>query len=337
MRRLVPVLVLSALCLPMPAQAIGKIVGKVLNKEGNPIVGAKVLLKRSDRNWTKELITDKDGGFLQIGLDPVMYDITVSAEGFVTQTYQNEKIPMSDALRKDFTLLTPQQAKAEGGATKVVPQDPGALADMQGRDAFNQIIPLYNQQKYSEALPGVEESYKKLNEALATTKDEQTKTEITALLPQVERVYGICLALGSKDRKAEAEPILTKVVAANPKDQGALAGLLEVAKAKGDKAAQAKYQAALDEINGPNPDVVYNKAVNAFNGGHMKEAKTELENVLKIDEKYANAYYLLGLVEANASNFKGAKLNLQKYIDLAPTGKHAAEVKAMLGELKHMK
>ena len=39
------------------------------------------------------------------------------------------------------------------------------------------------------------------------------------------------------------------------------------------------------------------------------------------------------------NNLKGTKTNLQKYIDLAPTGKHAGEVKAMLADpsLKNVK
>jgi len=342
MRRLIPALLLPAVCLSLAAETTGRISGKVLTQDKKPIPGAKIVLKRTDRNWSKELTCDKHGGFLQVGLDPVLYDITVSAEGYVPRVYASQKIPLGEVLTLEVTLLTPQQAVAEavaGGATApAVPEDPAAAADSAGRDAFNKIIPLYNEMKYSEALPGVEDSYKKLSDAQANLKDEAAKTEVVQLLPKVARVYGICLALGS-DRKAEAEPFLTKALTDNPKDERALAGMVEVAKAKGDKAAEQKYQGELDAIHGPNPDVIYNKAVEAFNAGKTKEAKAELQKVQQLDPKYPEAYYLLAMVEFGEMNLKGTKQNLEKYLELAPNGKNAPTAREMLKDpsLKRIK
>ena len=341
MRRLIPALLLPAVCLTLSAESTGRISGKVMTQDKKPISGAKIVLKRTDRNWSKELTSDKHGAFLQVGLDPVLYDITVSAEGYVTFVEQQQKIPLADVLVKEFTLLTPEQARSAAvanGTAQVVPEDPAAAADSAGRDAFNKIIPLYNEMKYSEALPGAEDSYKKLNDAQANLKDEAAKTEVVQLLPKVARVYGICLALGS-DRKAEAEPFLTKALTDNPKDERALAGMVEVAKAKGDKAAEQKYQGELDAIHGPNPDVIYNKAVEAFNAGKTKEAKAELQKVQQLDPKYPEAYYLLAMVEFGEMNLKGTKQNLEKYLELAPNGKNAATAREMLKDpsLKRIK
>ncbi len=341
MRRLIPALLLPAVCLTLSAESTGRISGKVMTQDKKPISGAKIVLKRTDRNWSKELTSDKHGAFLQVGLDPVLYDITVSAEGYVTLVEQQQKIPLADVLVKEFTLLTPEQARSAAvanGTAQVVPEDPAAAADSAGRDAFNKIIPLYNEMKYSEALPGAEDSYKKLNDAQANLKDEAAKTEVVQLLPKVARVYGICLALGS-DRKAEAEPFLTKALTDNPKDERALAGMVEVAKAKGDKAAEQKYQGELDAIHGPNPDVIYNKAVEAFNAGKTKEAKAELQKVQQLDPKYPEAYYLLAMVEFGEMNLKGTKQNLEKYLELAPNGKNAATAREMLKDpsLKRIK
>lgn len=341
MRRLVPALLLPAVCLSLSAETTGRISGKVTTLDKKPVPGAKILLKRTDRNWSKELVADKHGAFLQVGLDPVLYDITVTADGFAPRSYSSQKIPLGEVLLLDVTLLTPQQSQAEAlanGTAKPAPEDPAAAADAAGRDAFNKIIPLYNEQKYAEALAGVEESYKKLNEAQASLKDEAAKTEVGQLLPKVARVYGICLALGS-DRKAEAEPFLTKALTENPKDERALAGMIEVAKAKGDKAAEQQYQASLDAIHGPNPDVIYNKAVEAFNAGKTKEAKAELQKVQQLDPKYPEAYYLLAMVEFGEMNLKGTKQNLEKYLELAPNGKNAATAREMLKDpsLKRIK
>jgi len=342
MRRLIPALLLPAVCLSLHAETTGRISGKVLTKEGKPVAGAKITLKRLDRNWTKELIADKHGAYLQVGLDPVLYDVTVSAEGFVSFVDQSIKIPLGDVRAKDYTLLTPDQARTEAiasGTAQAAPEDPAAAADTAGRDAFNKIIPLYNEQKYAEALPDAEKAFKSLTEAMDKYKDEKAKAELVPVLGQVERVYGICLAFGSTDHKADAEPILTKALATNPKDERAIAGLLEVAKAKQDKAAEQKYQAMLDQLQGPNPDKIYNQAVEAFNAGQSKEAKVQLQKLMQVDAKYAEAYYLLAMVDFGEMNLKGTKLNLQKYLELAPTGKNAATAKEMLNDpsLKHIK
>lgn len=342
MRRLIPVLLLPAVCLSLHAESTGRISGKVLTKEGKPIPGAKVLLKRLDRNWQKELTTDKRGAFLQVGLDPVVYDITTTAEGYVPHLDPQQKIPLADVLTKEIILLTPDQARAEAavtGTAQAAPEDPGAAADVAGRDDFNKIIPLYNEQKYGEALPDAEKAYKSLLEAKDKYKDEKAKADVAPVLEKVERVYGICLALGSSDRKAEAEPFLTKALAANPKDERVISGLIEVAKAKQDKAGEQNYQAMLDQLQGPNPDKIYNQAVEAFNAGRVKEAKTQLQKVMQIDPKYPEAYYLMAMVDFGENNLRGTKQNLQKYLELAPTGKNAATAKEMLNDpsLKHIK
>ena len=342
MRRLLPALLLPALCLTMHAESTGRIVGKVLTKEGKPIKGAKVVLNRLDIHWTKELTTNAKGEFMQVGLEPKLFDITVSADGFTPLEDKGQKIPLGDSLKKDYVLLTTDQARAAAlapGAAATAAVDPGALADETGREAFNQIIPHYNEQKYTEALPNAEKAYKSMSEALSTYKDDKAKEALKPELAKVARIYGICLALGSPDRKAEAEPFLTQALAENPKDERAISAMIQVAKAKGDKAAETKYQADLEAIQGPNPGVLYNKAVEAFNAGDTGAAKSQLEKVLKVDPKFSEAYFLMATVAFGENNLHATKQNLQKYLELAPTGKNAATARAMLNDpsLKHLK
>jgi tetratricopeptide (TPR) repeat protein len=320
---------LPALCLSVQAEQTGRISGKVLNKEGKPIPGAKVNLKRADRNWSKDLIPDKKGNFLQVGLEPKDYIMTVSAEGYAEQK-EPIKIPLADVLVKNITLLTPAEARtqavARGGQA---PEDPGAALDTEGRDAFNQAIPFYNDGKYEEALPLVEKAYKTLVDANEKLKDEQAKTELAPEILKVERVLGICLAQAGA-KKEDAEPYLLKALERNAKDERVVIGLVEVAKAKGDKAAEAKYTAQLEALQGPNPDVIYNKGVEAFNAGKTKEAKAQWLKTLEIAPTYAEAHYMLAMVEFGENNLKGTKTHLEKYLEIAPTGKNAATAKEML-------
>lgn len=340
MRRLIPAILIPAACLSLYAETTGRISGKVQAKDGKPIAGAKVILKRLDRAWTKELVSDKKGSFLQVGLEPKEFELTAKAEGYVDYK-ENIKIPLGDVLIKDITLLTPAEARTAAPAAsgaQAVPEDPGAALDAEGREAFNTAIPFYNEGKYEEALPHVDKAYKTLTDAMTKLKDEAAKAELAPELLKIERVLGICIAQAGA-KKEEAEPYLLKALERNPKDERVIAGLIETSKAKADKAAEQKYTAMLEAIQGPNPDVIYNKGVIAFNDGKTKEAKAHLLKTLEVDPKYAEAHFLLAMVDFGENNLHGTKQHLEKYVELAPAGKNAATAREMLKDpsLKRIK
>ena len=76
-----------------------------------------------------------------------------------------------------------------------------------------------------------------------------------------------------------------------------------------------------------------------FDKGEFKAAKIELKNAIQIDPKFAESYYLLGMVEYGNMNLKACKESLVKYLELDPKGRKAAEVKEMLNDpsLKKLK
>jgi len=340
MRRLILSLLLPAACLSICAEQTGRISGKVVNKEGKPIPRAKINLKRIDRAWSKDLFSDKNGNYLQVGLDPKEFELTASAEGYVDHKEQI-KIPLADVLIMNITLLTPAEARLAApaaGGTQAVSEDPGAALNAEGRDAFNAAIPFYNEGKYEEALPHVDKAYKTLTDALTKLKDETIKAELAPEILKIERVLGICIAQAGL-KKEEAEPYLLKALERNPKDERVIAGLIETSKAKADKEAEQKYTAMLEAIQGPNADVIYNKGVTAFNDGKTKDAKVHLLKALEVDPNYAKAHYLLGMVEYSNMNLKGTKQHFLKYLEIAPTGDKASEIKEMLKDpsLKNIK
>ncbi len=340
MRSLVLALTLPAVCLCLQADTTGRISGNVVSKDGKPLPGSKINLKRLDINWSKDLIADKGGKFMQVGLEPKEFTMTVTAEGYVTYS-ETIKIPLGEVLVKNITLLTPTETRAQNvasGKVQAPPDDPGATLNVEGRDVFNQAIPLYNEGKFAQAIPLVEKAYKTLLEAKGKLKDEKDIAELTPELQKIERVLGICLSQGGV-KKEEGEPYLLKALERNPKDERVIAGLIETSKAKADKVAEEKYAGMLEALQGPNPSTSYNKGVEAFNAGHPKEAKTHWLKTLEISPTFADAHYMLAMVEFGENNLKGTKQHLQKYLEIAPAGKNAETAKEMLKDpsLKNIK
>ena len=340
MRKLFAAIMIPAVCLTLAADSTGRISGKVTTKDGKPVAGAVITISRTDINWTKELKVSDKGTYMQVGLEPKDFKLTVSAPGL--QTYKEDvHIPLGDTLVKNVTLLTNAEAAAEvikaGGGAAVSAGDAKAMT---GSAAFNSGVEFYNQQKFAEALPFIEKAVGDLKEAVGTMKDGEAKTSTTTQIAVAERVYGITLYEVGKAQAEDhslmlkAEPYLAAAYEKNPKDQRLLVGLLDIAKLKNDKDATAKYQAALDVMIGPRPEVAYNEGVSAFNDGKYKEAKEAVTKAISMDPKFADSYWLLGVVDFGLNDVKGAKEAFKKYMEMAPTGKKSGEVKEFLKELK---
>lgn len=323
---------------PALAQTQGRIVAKVKAKaDGSPVAGATVVMKRTDRNWSKEFTTDAKGSFSQAGLDPVNFEITITAPGFAPFR-ESVKVPIGDTLQKEFMLEKPGAAVPAGGQVPAAAE--GAAEDNEGRDAFNAAIPLFNQSQFAEALPLMENAVAKLKVAMEKTKDETAKIDLKDIMEKVERAYGICLFEVGK--KAEAKPLLEAAFARNEAagkmdktkwDTRVVEALTKLCKDLKDAEGEKKYQAIIDSIVGPRPEVAYNEGVNAFNANRMKEARTHLLKAISINPQFPDTYWMLGLLEMNAGNMGAAKQHFKKYLELAPAGKYSSDAKDALHSL----
>lgn len=338
LNRFIPVLVASAAALSLHADTTGRIAGKVTNKKGEPLAAAVVTLKRTDISWTKVLSLTSKGAFMQVGLEPKEFDLTVSCKGYVDSA-KRIKIPLGDVITENIVLLTPEEQLAEARAAGKAPvEDAGVAAENEATEATNQAIAFYKERKFAEAQPLLEKAQLKFNQSIEKTKDMEAKASLVDNLATSERLLGIVLAHNfaadpaKTELAAKAQPLLEKALAKKPDDAFSLQAIVDLAKARKDAELEKKYKPALDKLVGPKPENAYNDAVAAFNAGKAKEAKEFLQTAIKIDPKFAESYYLMGMVEYGNMNLKACKESLQKYLELEPNGKKAAEVKEMLAD-----
>ena len=94
------------------------------------------------------------------------------------------------------------------------------------------------------------------------------------------------------------------------------------------KAAEAKKKMPA------NAGALFNDAAKLINSGKDADAEALLKQAIVADEKFAPAYYELGMIYVRAGKNADARTNLQKYLELEPDGKDAATAKEMLNYVK---
>ena len=100
--------------------------------------------------------------------------------------------------------------------------------------------------------------------------------------------------------------------------------------ATGDKAKAAEAKKKLPA----NASSLFNDAAKLINSGKDAEAESLLKQAIAADDKFAPAYYELGMVYVRMGKNADAKTNLQKYLELEPSGKDAPTAKEMLKYVK---
>jgi len=286
------------------ARMAGKIVDSVTKK---PIPNATILVVSATaaRNFKQEFKAEKDGTYRILVIDgTIPYKMTFAAPGY-TSYEEQIKLRISEVMPKDVELAPAAAAAvaapAAGGGGKV---DPAV-------QAFNDGAALYNDQKYADAAA-------KFQEAVDAKPD---------LIAGWEALARASLQTKNYPKAIEAA---NKAVAVDPDEMDMYPILYTAYTATGDtaKAAEAKKKMPA------NAGALFNDAAKLINAGKDADAEPLLKQAIAADDKFAVAYYELGMIQVRAGRNADAKTNLQKYLDLDPSGKDAATAKEMLKYIK---
>jgi tetratricopeptide (TPR) repeat protein len=326
----------------LSAQSTGRLTGLITDSAEKPITNVTIVLKRLDVKWTREIKIDKNGRFLQSGLDPKEYELSLSSQGYVPHR-EIIKIPLGEVLVRNITLKTPDEVIAAAGR----PDAPGAAKASEGDTAFIEGVGLFNDKNYSESIPKFEKAIEHYAESIATSKEEELVADAKRFMAIASNSLAISqFEVGRTDQEQRKELWLKAELtfknqfdklSSDDKSQerARLASqLYEIAIMKGDALAEKMYAGIIEEIEGPKAENSYNTAVGLFNSGNLAAAKPHLKRAIEINPEFAETYYLMGYCELSDGDFKAAKASFQKYLQLAPNGKYAAEVKENLAELK---
>ena len=110
--------------------------------------------------------------------------------------------------------------------------------------------------------------------------------------------------------------------------------MAEASRQAGDKKSAADWTAKYAEANPDSPEILYNKGIDSYNKGKMKDAEVALTKVVEMKPEFANAHFWLGMAAFNQNKKALAREHLQKYLDLDPSGKEAGTAKEILPLVK---
>jgi tetratricopeptide (TPR) repeat protein len=299
-------LALVALAFAVNAMAIGeaRITGKVIDTTTKkPIPNAVInVVATEGKTFKQEYKVKADGTYAVFLLDGTLhYEFTYSAPGY--RPYKEVmKLKLGEPNSRDIEL-------ASGTVTVTVPAaevkvDPAVAA-------FNEGATLANEGKDTEAIA-------KFNEAVTAKPDLAAGWQALAKINLRTKNY------------ARAIEAANKAIGFDPDETDMYGVLYESYKATGDKAKADEMKKKLPA----NASMLFNDAAKAINAGKDADAEPLLKQAIVADDKFAQAYYELGMLQVRAGKNADAKANLEKYLALEPNGKDAATAKEMMKYVK---
>jgi Tfp pilus assembly protein PilF len=284
----------------------GRVDGWVKDQNGQPIADATLQLSR-EKGSGPSAKTNKKGYWAVLGLVGGPWNVDITAPGYAPRKIT---VNISEANR-----IPPMEIKLEPSAAPVA-QAPGqkdVAAEVTA--AVNQGNKLLGEKKFAEARAEYEK-------ALAVVPDN------AALWKGIAQTYH------GEGNKAKTEESLRKVVQLDPSDADSQ---ILLADALIDQGKVDEGKAVLDGLAAgavKDPAVYSNLAILFMNKKRPEEAREYMTKAIAIDANVAESYYYRGLANIQAKKNAEAKADFQKYLELAPNGPEAKEVKEMLQALK---
>jgi Flp pilus assembly protein TadD len=283
------------------AQYQGRISGHVLDASGNPVGKADVAIvsqKSSTIRYASK--TDKEGRFVQVGLTPGYYMLTVKKDGFMPGM-KEVKVGVAGEETFEITLKTVDAEAAKSYSA----------ADT----SFLKGNKLYAQQKFAEAVAAYEEA--------------------VALEPGN---WGYRLNLGLSQKKAgQPEAALAafrKAAELNPESYSANKETGEALAKAGQFAEARPFYEKAAALSPDDPDAQYNLGVCLINGGDSEAALPRFQKTVELKPDYAEAYYQIGTISIGQNKPAEARASLEKFLALAPGHEKAGIAKQLLEFLK---
>jgi tetratricopeptide (TPR) repeat protein len=341
--------------------------GDVIDQNGQPLKGAVIVLNRTDIKGHYQVKSDKKGHWLYTGLPYGKYDIECQVDGKTMDKVAGVQSSYSDSKPINFDL---RQAKAAQDAAQaansqgqMTEQQSHAMTKEQKEQYEAQLKKNSEAMKKNKAL---NDAFNAAQDAIKQGDADPDKakkaTDYQTAIDSLNKASELDPSqVAVWNSLGEAYSDLAKVQAGDEKnksyDQAAAAYNKSLALKPNDAAlynqlgniygAEKKIPEATDALTkaaqlDPSmaPKAYFNMGANLVNGGQPDKATEFFKKATDADPKYAEAWYQYGnlqMMQGKVDPKTGAQsyppdtaVALKKYLELAPSGPHAAEASAML-------
>jgi tetratricopeptide (TPR) repeat protein len=313
--RSLPGCLLLALLWSLPARAQdwrgqGRLTGWVKDPNGQGIADATLALSREKGGGTSTK-TNKKGYWAIVGLSEGRWNIDVSAPGYetrkvsVTVSEGGRVPPMDIQLQKAVAAAAPAATEA----------DAGAKAGAEAVAAVTEGNKLLGEKKFAEARAQYEKA--------------------AALLPPNAGLWkGIAQTYHGEKNDPKTIEALRKAAELDPNDTDSRLLLATLLIEQGQHEEGKTLLDALPPGSVKDPAVYVNLGIVFMNKKKPEDASAYLTKAIELDPAQPESYYYRGLSHIQSKKNAEAKADFRKYLELAPDGAEAKEVKEMLQALK---
>jgi tetratricopeptide (TPR) repeat protein len=320
------------------SQASAARVEGTITAAGKPVADAQVVFTNRANNRVFKFKTDKNGQYNGYGLPFGQYDLEIiSASG--DKLYKKAVAIVSENGSTENKVSVDTSA-GSGGSTVSKEEYEKLKAEREKSININALITQYNAAQQAKNWQQAEDILKQMvaaepnhweyQQALGNMQYNQGNFEEAAAT--FEKVIPMAENAGKTDPKAD--PAKTKAAIGQMLTNE---GNSYLKLKKTDKAVEAFTKAAAMD---PNPAAAYfNLCATQYNTGNTQGALVSCDKAIAADPSKADAYFIKGsLMMGDSKMDKDGKLTappgtadaLNKYLELAPDGAHANDVKQML-------
>lgn len=289
--------------LPYLAQEEATVSGRVVDEDGNPVVGARVVAETSgeDRTYRSEATTDDGGNYRLPNLyQRVRYRVTVEKEGLLTV---EETVVFNNPLStRDFTLFYAGRRLAQEAYRRGVAAFQQGDLDLAAAEIATAV----------EAVEGTVANDEMLNAALIA-------------LGQVQ------LRRGDLDAAGAAYERAIELVEANATAHLGL-GHVRDAQERYDEGAAAFRRVI--ELTPSDAQAHYSLGTLLIRAQKLEDARAPLEESVRLQPEFPQAHRSLGNAYAQTGEREKAIEQLELYLQQLPNAPDTEQVRALIAQLR---
>ena len=303
-------------------RGVGRLQGVVVDHEGKPVKGAKVIIKsvKAGDTGPDAIVTNAKGMWAAGGLIGGQWNIDVEAEGFLlrqmsAQVSELERLSAPMKIQLEPKPVEQPKPAEEAPVEKETIQVGGVEISPEIAKAIEDGNNYIKEQKWAEAAA----EYEKAVAVLSTN---------TSLKFALARAYHGA----GQVKKAIGQ--LQDVYNADTGNMTAATLLIDMMLEDGQVDAAKKMLAELPPGSLSDPNQILNFGIRFINNNKPDEAYKQFNDAVSVAPDFAAAYYYRAIASLQLKKMKEAKADLQKVVAMAPESSEAKDAKDLLAQLK---